>query len=116
MRTLGALVLPSVLCLSAVLCLPGPALRAQEPEPQSEAPPATARPAPAPQPATPAAAPVTGFTRAMVDDLAWRNLGPCNPMGRITDLDVVRQNASVRYVGTAGGGVWKTSNAGTTWQ
>jgi photosystem II stability/assembly factor-like uncharacterized protein len=109
MRKLGALVLLSVLLSSHPL-------PAQEPETQSEAPPAAARPAPAPQQAAPAAAPVTGFTRAMVDDLAWRNLGPCNPMGRITDLDVVRQNTSVRYVGTAGGGVWKTSNAGTTWQ
>ena len=56
------------------------------------------------------------FTAAMVDGLAWRNVGPVNPIGRITDIDVHPAHPSTWYVGTAGGGVWKTNNRGTTWQ
>ena len=51
----------------------------------------------------------------MVRDLAWRNLGPANPTGRITDLAVPHQDTSTWFVGTAGGGVFRTQNAGTTW-
>ena len=51
----------------------------------------------------------------MVRDLAWRNLGPANPMGRITDLAVPAQDARTWFAGTAGGGVFRTTNGGTTW-
>ncbi len=51
----------------------------------------------------------------MVRDLSWRNLGPANPMGRITDLAVAAQQPTTWFVGTAGGGVFSTKNAGTTW-
>ena len=56
-----------------------------------------------------------GFRRDMVNELAWRNLGPANPVGRVTDIEIPADDHSTWYVGTAGGGVWKTSNAGTTW-
>jgi photosystem II stability/assembly factor-like uncharacterized protein len=71
--------------------------------------------APAAAPAAPAADPAA-FDAALVEHLPWRHLGPANPMGRMTDLDVHPQQRSTWYIGTAGGGVWKTSNAGTTWQ
>jgi len=35
--------------------------------------------------------------------------------GRIDDVAVVESNPSIVYVGTASGGLWKTTNAGTTW-
>ena len=88
----------------AAPAVPQPAATAQDP-----APPAAAEPA---KPVEPAATP---FTRAHVDQLAWRNVGPVNPMGRTTDLDIHPARQSTWFVGTAGGGVWKTSNAGTTW-
>ncbi len=37
-------------------------------------------------------------------------------MGRMTDLAVHPARQSTWFVGTAGGGLWKTTNAGTTWQ
>lgn len=36
--------------------------------------------------------------------------------GRITAIDVVVNNPDTWYVGAASGGVWKTTNAGATWQ
>jgi len=47
-------------------------------------------------------------------DLRARNIGPAATSGRITSLAVVDDNPRVLYVGTAGGGVWKSVNAGTT--
>ncbi len=36
--------------------------------------------------------------------------------GRISDLAVVESNPAVFYVGVASGGLWKTTNHGTTWE
>ncbi|MCA8975067.1 MAG: PDZ domain-containing protein [Planctomycetes bacterium] len=55
------------------------------------------------------------FSAACCDGLAWRNLGPANPMGRTTDIAVHPARQSTWFVGTAGGGVFRTRNAGTTW-
>ena len=55
------------------------------------------------------------FDSAAVEHLAWRALGPANPMGRMTDIAVHDARQSTWFVGTAGGGVWRTKNAGTTW-
>ena len=41
--------------------------------------------------------------------------GPVPYSGRATSLAVDPTDASVVYLGTAGGGVWKTTNAGQTW-
>jgi photosystem II stability/assembly factor-like uncharacterized protein len=51
----------------------------------------------------------------ILKNLGWRCLGPANPGGRIDDFAVVEINPSIIYVGTASGGVWKTSNNGVTW-
>jgi len=56
------------------------------------------------------------FDSAAVENLAWRHLGPANPMGRMTDIAVHDAQQSTWFVGTAGGGVWRTKNAGTTWE
>ena len=55
------------------------------------------------------------FYSNAVEQLAWRSIGPANPMGRMTDIAVHNDRQSTWFVGTAGGGVWRTSNAGTTW-
>ncbi len=50
--------------------------------------------------------------------LKWSHIGPTNVSGRCTDIAVVTpvgQNFTV-YVATASGGVWKTTNEGTTWE
>jgi photosystem II stability/assembly factor-like uncharacterized protein len=78
---------------------------------------AQSTPSAAPEPSTaPAPVDAAPFDAALVEQLAWRHLGPANPMGRMTDLDIHPQRQSTWYVGTAGGGLWKTGNAGTTWQ
>ncbi len=53
---------------------------------------------------------------AALKNLQWRELGPAIMGGRIDDFAVVESNPSIVYVGTASGGVWKTINAGTTWE
>lgn len=46
--------------------------------------------------------------------LRARNIGPATMSGRVVDLAVVEANTSTFYVGTATGGVWKTTNNGVT--
>jgi photosystem II stability/assembly factor-like uncharacterized protein len=49
-------------------------------------------------------------------NLEFRELGPATMGGRIDDFAVVESNPNIVYVGTASGGVWKTTNNGTTWE
>jgi photosystem II stability/assembly factor-like uncharacterized protein len=44
-----------------------------------------------------------------------RPIGPAMISGRITDLAVHPRDKKTWYIGVAAGGVWKTTNAGTTW-
>ncbi|WP_190808696.1 glycosyl hydrolase [Flagellimonas sp. S3867] len=48
--------------------------------------------------------------------LEWRSLGPALTSGRIADIAIHPKNESVWYVAVGSGGVWKTTNAGTTWK
>ncbi|MBK6487034.1 MAG: hypothetical protein IPF98_09225 [Gemmatimonadetes bacterium] len=50
-----------------------------------------------------------------LERLTFRAIGPANMMGRATDVEGVAGNSDLVYVGTAAGGVWKTTNGGTTW-
>ena len=47
--------------------------------------------------------------------LEFRSIGPAVMGGRIDDLAVDENNPSSFYVGSAAGGIWKTTNNGTTW-
>ena len=47
-------------------------------------------------------------------NLTWRNIGPANMMGRVTDVEGVPGDPNIVYVGTASGGIWKTVNGGVT--
>lgn len=44
-----------------------------------------------------------------------RNVGPAFMSGRISDIAIHPNNENTWYVGVGSGGVWKTTNAGTTW-
>ena len=44
-----------------------------------------------------------------------RNIGPAGMSGRITAIDVVNRRQDTWYIGSASGGVWKTTNAGASW-
>ncbi len=45
----------------------------------------------------------------------WRCLGPANMSGRIVDLAVDPKHRATWYVASASGGLFRTRNAGTTW-
>ncbi|MGI9545909.1 MAG: WD40/YVTN/BNR-like repeat-containing protein [Flavobacteriaceae bacterium] len=47
-------------------------------------------------------------------DMKARQIGPALMSGRINDLEVHPANSRVFYAGAAGGGVWKTTDAGAT--
>ena len=47
--------------------------------------------------------------------LKLRNLTPARTSGRVVDVAIHPTNRSIRFVAVASGGVWKTTNAGTTW-
>ena len=48
--------------------------------------------------------------------LKFRNIGPAMTSGRIADIAIHPENEHVWYVAVGSGGVWKTTNAGTTWK
>ncbi len=50
------------------------------------------------------------------DSLHFRSIGPASMSGRISDFAVYEANTAIFYVGTAHGGVWKTTNNGTTFE
>jgi photosystem II stability/assembly factor-like uncharacterized protein len=45
----------------------------------------------------------------------WEFAGPVNIGGRITDIEIPSGEAQTYYVGAASGGIFKTTNAGATW-
>ena len=48
--------------------------------------------------------------------LAFRSIGPALMSGRVADLAVHPDDQSTWYVAVGSGNVWKTTNAGTTWE
>ncbi|WP_350292184.1 hypothetical protein [uncultured Croceitalea sp.] len=56
------------------------------------------------------------FTMDLVQDLKPRNIGPGGMSGRVTAIDVVTDNPDVMYVGTASGGLWKSTSGGIKWE
>lgn len=55
------------------------------------------------------------FKMDLVQDLKPRNIGPGGMSGRVTSIDVVNNNPDVMYVGTASGGLWKSTSGGIKW-
>ncbi|MGD2127854.1 MAG: hypothetical protein PVJ17_01045 [Lysobacterales bacterium] len=50
-----------------------------------------------------------------LEGLEWRFVGPYRG-GRVTAVTGVRGERNLYYMGATGGGVWKTENAGRTWE
>lgn len=48
--------------------------------------------------------------------LQFRNIGPAFTSGRIADIAIHPKNENVWYIAVGSGGVWKTTNSGTTWK
>jgi len=53
---------------------------------------------------------------ADIGALKMRSIGPALTSGRIGDIVVDSERPNTWYVGAASGNIWKTVNAGTTWQ
>ena len=92
----------SLLLLCLAVALPGAARQA--------------RPAAhVPGPGTGAAATSGPLPRSALAGLRWRLVGPFRG-GWATMAAGVPQQPNTYYIGTAGGGVWKTVDAGRTWR
>lgn len=52
--------------------------------------------------------------KELFGDIKARHIGPALMSGRINDMEVHPTNSRIIYAGTAGGGVWKSSDAGAT--
>ncbi|MDC3228015.1 glycosyl hydrolase, partial [Flavobacteriaceae bacterium] len=53
---------------------------------------------------------------SLYSGLKFRSVGPAFMSGRIADIAINPDNENEWYVAVGSGGVWKTVNAGTTWQ
>ncbi len=50
-----------------------------------------------------------------ISEWEYRNIGPANQGGRITDIEAHAKDFTKVYIAVASGGVWKSENAGTSW-
>ena len=67
------------------------------------------------------AAPVAAQNGPRMDDtwmggFEWRAIGPANMSGRVTDIEGIPSPSKTFYVAAAAGGIWKTTNNGTTFR
>jgi hypothetical protein len=56
------------------------------------------------------------ITSATFGMMEARQIGPAVMGGRITSIEGVNKEPRTIYVGAAGGGVWKTTNAGASFR
>jgi len=57
-----------------------------------------------------------GFNETTFKGLEWRGIGPALMSGRIADIAFDPSDRSTWYIAVGSGGVWKTTNQGTTWK
>ena len=64
------------------------------------------------------AAPLAAQTldSSIVSAFRWRNVGPSNFMGRLSDVQGIPSPSKTFYVAAAAGGIWKSPNNGVTWK
>jgi len=55
------------------------------------------------------------FDEDLLKHFTWRSVGPAGAGGRVVDISVSGDPARI-YVATGGGGVWKSTSQGTTWE
>jgi photosystem II stability/assembly factor-like uncharacterized protein len=80
-----------------------------------ERPALASSPAPSASPsANPSASPSP--TPGPMDALAWRSIGPAVGGGRLAAIAGSDRDPALIYIGAAGGGVWRSTNAATTWK
>jgi photosystem II stability/assembly factor-like uncharacterized protein len=75
---------------------------------KSTPPPKPAKPTPSPSPTPTPGPPWSG--------IHWREIGPALPGGRVAAVAGSDSDPNLYYLGSAGGGVWKSQDGGETWQ
>src|SRR5574341_29652 len=55
------------------------------------------------------------LSAGLLQELRFREIGRAVTGGRIHDVEALPNDPSTIYVATASGGLWKTTNRGTTW-
>ena len=99
--------------LVSLLTSPAGAAPAPATKPPSAAP--AKQDKPAAKPAAKKPDPDSLFKSETFSGLSLRGIGPAVTSGRITDIAVHPADPGTWFVAVASGGVWKTTNAGTTW-
>jgi photosystem II stability/assembly factor-like uncharacterized protein len=66
--------------------------------------------------ATPSASASASPTPGPMDALAWRSIGPAIGGGRLAAIVGSDRDPALIYIGAAGGGVWRSTNAATNWK
>src|SRR5581483_7646704 len=88
---------------------PTPSPAPHQPASVKATPPAKpAKPTPTPSPSPTPGPPWSNMT--------WREIGPALPGGRVAAVAGSDSNPNLYYLGSAGGGVWKSEDGGETWQ
>tara|TARA_B110000858_G_scaffold145365_1_gene165174 strand:- start:46 stop:345 length:300 start_codon:yes stop_codon:yes gene_type:complete len=59
--------------------------------------------------------PTLSFSNNLYDGLEWRSIGPFRG-GRSSAVTGVSGQPNLFYFGATGGGVWKTNDAGNSWE
>src|SRR5690242_4749472 len=64
------------------------------------------------------AAPVSAqmLDSSVVSAFRWRNVGPSNFMGRVSDVQGIPSPSKTLYIASAAGGIWKSNNNGISWR
>lgn len=52
----------------------------------------------------------------LLREMRWRNFGPGSFAGRVVDVEALESDFRYVLCASASGGVWKSTNAGTTWE
>ncbi len=58
----------------------------------------------------------SNFNSDILKHIKWREIGPANFGGRISDIEAVPENPKIIFVASASGGIFKSVNNGVTWQ
>ncbi len=56
------------------------------------------------------------FSMDLVKNMKPRSIGPGGMSGRVTAIEAVESNPDIIYVGTASGGIWKSTSGGVKWE
>jgi photosystem II stability/assembly factor-like uncharacterized protein len=83
-------------------------------DPRAQTPPAQTAPPQTSSSAAQASSSAGGYSDTFLGGLRWRSIGPARG-GRSTAVEGSVARPLEYYFGTTGGGLWKTTNGGTTW-